>query len=352
MLAYNGCAGNHEESSMKSLLTAAAIFGAAAAFVPSLAAGQVAPGASPAQDQTAPAAPSGRVIRFILPVATGSGVDTITRAAAPALSRALGGNVVVENQPGAGGVIGTSAMIRSAPDGNTLSVVSNNHVIYPSVLKTVPFDPVKDITPIAIMGTTPIVLVANPKVEARNSKELVALLKARPGQVNYGSSGNGTILHLAAQQFLDAAGVKATHVPYKGVGPMVTDLLGGQVEFGAVALPSVQGHLKSGALRAIGVATKDRVAAAPEIPTFLEQGLQYVSEAWFAVVGPKGLPPADVKRIHAAVVEAFGSAEVKDAMARQGNAIAISSPEAAAKHFAAELDKYAALVKKAGLEPQ
>jgi tripartite-type tricarboxylate transporter receptor subunit TctC len=338
---------------MRKWLMVALLFGGAFALVPKVVPAQPTPATgTDAAPAGSPPALAGRVIRFILPVATGSGVDTITRAAAPALSRALGGNVVIENQPGAGGVIGTAAMIRSAPDGNTLSVVSNNHVIYPSVLKSVPFDPVKDITPIAVMGTTPIVLVANPKVPAKDSKELVALLKSKPGELNYGSSGNGTILHLATQQFLDAAGVKAAHVPYKGVGPMVADLLGGQVEFGTLALPSVQGHLKSGALRAIGVATRERVPAAPDIPTFVEQGLDYVSEAWFAVVGPKGLPPAEVKRIHAAVVEAFGSAEVREAMARQGNTIAISTPEAAGRHFADELGKYAALVRKAGLEPQ
>ena len=153
-----------------------------------------------------------------------------------------------------------------------------------------PFDPVKDITPIAIMGTTPIVLVVNPQgVEAKNSKEMVALLKSRPGQVNYGSSGNGTILHLAAQQFLDAAVVKATHVPYKGVGPMVTDLLGG----GSSSAPSPcrrsRDTLKSGAL------ARDRrgdegTGRGHARCRILERGLQYVSEAWFAVVGPKGLP--------------------------------------------------------------
>src|SRR6478672_3707594 len=136
-------------------------------------------------------AQSDRAIRFILPVATGSGVDTITRASAPALTKALGHPVVIENQPGAGGVIGTQAMIKSPPDGYTLSVVSNNHVIYPSVLKSVPFDPVKDITAITVMGTTPLVLVVNPKVPAKNAKELIALLKAKPESVNYASSGNG-----------------------------------------------------------------------------------------------------------------------------------------------------------------
>lgn len=334
------------------LIQGAAWVGAVALMaVPATAAAQSTnPGATPSADRGA--TPSGRVVRFILPNATGSGVDTITRTVAPALSRALGHNVVVENQPGAGGIIGTSAMIRSAPDGHTLSVVSNNHVIYPSVMKSVPFDPIRDITPIAMLGTTPMVLVVHPKVEARDARELVALLKSKPGQVNFASSGNGTILHLAAQQFLDVAGVTAAHVPYKGVGPMVADLLGGQVEFGVVALPSAQAHLQSGALRAIGMATAKRVAIAPAIPTFVEQGYDYVSEAWLAAIGPKGIASADVSRLRDALVRAFDEPEVKAAMLKQGNVIDVSTPEVAASRFPVELARHADLVRKAGLVPQ
>ena len=298
-------------------------------------------------------AQSDHPVKIILPVATASGVDTITRAAQAALSKALGAPVVVENQPGAGGIVGTQALVKSAPDGTTLSIVSNNHVIYPSVYKSVPFDPVADITPIAVVGSTPIVLVVNPKVPAKNAQELIALLKSRPDEMNYASSGNGTILHLAAAMFLDQAGVKAKHIPYKGVGPMLTDLLGGQVDFATAALPSVQQHIKSGALRAIGVGAPQRVAAAPEIPTMLEQGMpNYLVEGWFAVIGPAKMPPPLVSRINAAIKETFASPDVKDAMAKQGNAIDVSTPEYAARFFPAELAKYAALVKKAGVELQ
>ena len=294
-----------------------------------------------------------RPVRFILPVATASGVDTIVRAAQGALGKALGHPVVVENQPGAGGIIGTSTLVKSAPDGYTLGVVSNNHVIYPSVYKSVPFDPINDITPIAIVGTTPMVVVVNPRVPANNAKELVALLKAKPGQLNYGSSGNGTILHLAAEMFVDEAGGKANHIPYKGVGPMITDLIGGQVDFGTTSLPSVQPYLKSGALRAIGVGSAARVSAAPEIPTLVEQGMSnYLVEGWFAVIGPKGLPAAEVKRLHDVVVSAFAAPEVREAMARQGNVINISTPEFAGEFFRSEMAKYARLVKKAGLALQ
>jgi tripartite-type tricarboxylate transporter receptor subunit TctC len=230
-------------------------------------------------------------------------------------------------------------------------VVSNNVVIFPSVIKSLPFDMPGDFTPIAIVGSTPIVLVVNKNVPASNARELVALLKSRPDQLNFGSGGNGTILHLTGQQFLEVSGSRARHIPYKGVGPMVTDLIGGQIEFATLALPSVQAHIASGALKAIGVGTAQRVAAAPDIPTFVEQGLPgYVVEAWFAVIGPKGLAAADVKRLHDAVVTAFNDPAVKETMARQGNTIAISTPEQAAQAFRSEMAKYAQLVKQAGLE--
>jgi len=295
-----------------------------------------------------------RAVKFILPNATGSGVDAITRAAAPALGKALGTSVVVENQAGASGVIGLQALAKNPPDGFTLSVVSNNVVIFPSVIKNLPFDMPGDFTPIAVVGSTPMVLVVNPqKVAATNSREFIAALKAKPEGYNFGSGGTGTILHLAGEMFIDEAGVKARHIPYKGVGPMVTDLLGGQIDFAVVALPSVAQHIKTGAFRPIGMCADKRTAAAPEIPTFVEQGLTgYNMEAWFAVVGPKGMAPALVKKVHDAVVAAFNDPTVKDTMAKQGNTINISSTEHAQKAFRSEMARYAALVKKVGIEPQ
>ncbi|MFI4927700.1 MAG: Bug family tripartite tricarboxylate transporter substrate binding protein [Burkholderiales bacterium] len=294
------------------------------------------------------------VVKFILPNATGSGVDAIARAASPALSKALGANVVVENLSGAGGVVGLQALARSPADGSTLSVVSNNVVIFPSVLKSLPFDMPGDFTPIAIVGATPMVLVVNPaKMPANNAREFFALLKAKPASYNFGSGGNGTILHLASEMVLEAGGATARHIPYKGVGPMVTDLMGGQIDFATAALPSVQGQIKAGALRPIGLLTAQRTPAAPEIPTFAEQGLANFSvDAWFAVIGPKGLSAANVKKAHDAVVTAFNDPAVKEAMARQGNTIHISTPEQAQLAFRSEMAKYAALVKKVGLEPQ
>lgn len=293
-----------------------------------------------------------KTIKFILPVSAGSGVDGITRAAQASLSKALQASVVIENQPGAGGVVGTNALTKSAPDGLTLSMVSNNHVIYPSVLKSLPFDPIKDITPVAVVGSTPMVLVVNAKFPAKTMKEFVALLKANPGKYNYASSGNGTILHLAAELMKDATGTFATHIPYRGFGPMMADIIGGQVDFGVGALPAVAGQIKSGNLRAICIASPQRVSSHPDIPTAVEQGFpKYLVEGWFAAVGPAKMSADNVKRIHAAVSAAFATDEVKAAMARQGNTISIQSPEASSVFFQSELNKYAMVVKKAGIKP-
>ena len=299
-------------------------------------------------------AQSDKTIRFILPNATGSGVDALTRAVQPALAKALGHPIVVDNQPGAGGIVGLQALAKAAPDGFTLSFVSNNVVIFPSVFKTIPFDMPGDFTPIAIVAATPIVLVVNPaKVAAKDHKEFAALLKSKPDQFTYGSGGNGTILHLTGEQYADEVGAKVRHIPYKGVGPFVTDLIGGQIDFGTLSLPSVQQHIKSGALRAIGVGAAQRTPAAPEIPTIAEQGLpSYVVDAWIAVIGPKGLPAADVKKVHDALKVAFADPAVMETMAKQGNTINVTTTEFAQSFFRSEKDKYAKLVKKAGIELQ
>ena len=290
-------------------------------------------------------------MRVILPVGAGSGVDTIMRAASPALARALAQPVVIENLPGAGGITGTTVLVRAAPDGATIGVVSNNHVVNPSVYKKMPFDPLADITPISVIGETPFVLVVNPtRVPAKNAKELVAFLKAKPGVYNYASSGNGTIIHLAGAMFVEAAQVDVRHIPYKGVGPQIADLIGGQVELGVVAVPAALGHLKSGALRAIGVMGKTRVPSLPDLLTIAEQGLPEVDVAgWFAVIAPPKLPAVEVKRLHAAVLATFASPDVKEAMARQENLIHPGTPEAAAQFFKTEQERYAKLVKKADI---
>ncbi|WP_342131069.1 Bug family tripartite tricarboxylate transporter substrate binding protein [Hydrogenophaga sp. OTU3427] len=305
-------------------------------------------GAATAHAQ-APATP----LRVILPVGAGSGVDTIVRAAQIALSKALGGQpVVIENLPGAGGITGTQALVKAAPDGNTVAFISNNHSVNPSVFKSLPYDSLNDITPITVVGGSPFVLVVNPaKVPVKSAKELQVLIKAKPGQFNMASSGNGTIIHLAGEMFVDALDVQVQHIPYKGMGPMLTDIMSGQVEFGVAAVAAAQGHLASGRLKAIGVMGKQRVPSLPDVPTVAEQGFPDVDVAgWFAMIGPKGLPAAQVKRLHDAVVAAFNDADVKASMAKQDNVINPTTPDAAANFLKTEQARYARLVTKANIK--
>ncbi|MDO8903484.1 tripartite tricarboxylate transporter substrate binding protein [Hydrogenophaga sp.] len=303
---------------------------------------------------SAPAwAQSSAPLRVILPVGAGSGVDTIVRTAQGALSKALGGqSVVVENLTGAGGIPGTSALVKSAPDGNTVAFISNNHSVNPSVFKNMPYDSLADITPISVVGGSPFVLVVNPaKMPVSNAKEMQALLKSKPGGFNMGSSGNGTIIHLAGEMFVDAAGVQVQHIPYKGMGPMMMDVIAGQVEFGVAAVAAAQGHLATGRMRAIGIMGKQRIAALPDVPTLAEQGFPDVDvEGWFALVGPKGLPAAQVERLHKAVVAAFNDPEVKAAMDKQNNVINPTSPDMAAKFLKSEQERYARIVSKANIK--
>ena len=295
-------------------------------------------------------AQSDKPVRLILPISAGSGVDVIARAASVAVGKALGAPLVVENLPGAGGITGAAVVAKAAPDGLTLGLVSNNHVINPAVYRKMPFDAIADFTPISVVGATPLPATSTSGVAAGNVKELVALVKAQPDALNYASSGNGTIIHLAGEMFVEQAGLRVRHIPYKGTGPMVNDLLGGQVQFGVVALPAIQAHIKSGMVKAIGLCGAQRSPAAPEIPTIAEQGLpDYDVEGWFAVIGPARLPAAEVKRVHDAFVRGFASPEVVEAMARQGNVIRPTSPEEAARFFRSEAARYAALARKANV---
>lgn len=289
-------------------------------------------------------------LRIIVPASAGSGQDVMVRSAQNAMSKALGRPVVVENLPGSGGLIGTQQLVKAAADGNTIAFVSNNHTVNPAVYKKMPYDSLKDITPITVVGETPFLLVVNPnRLPASNARDMVALIKAKPDYYNFGSSGNGTILHLAAEMFVDAAGLKARHIPYKGAGPMITDLIGGQIDFGVLAVPAVQAHLKAGTLRAVAATGATRVPSLANIPTLQEQGVNVTVGGWLAAIGPARLSPADVKRLHDAIVAAWTSPEVMKAMAEQENIINPSTPEAAVTIFSRELTRYADVVRKAGV---
>ena len=220
------------------------------------------------------AAQNNRPVKLIVPNAAGSSVDSLARSIGNPLSKALGQSVIIENLPGAGGITGTTQLLRAPKDGSVLAMVSNNHVVNPSIYKSVPYDTLKDFTPISIIGGSPFVIVVHPSVPAKNVKELIALAKSKPGQLNYGSSGNGTILHLAAEAFKsDAGGLDIKHIPYKGTGQVTTDLLGGQIQMAVLGITGVAAHIKAGRMHAIGVTTKTRSALMPDVPTIAEQGL-------------------------------------------------------------------------------
>ncbi len=293
-------------------------------------------------------------VRFIVASSAGSTIDVIARTVQPSLSRTLDSTLVVENIAGAGSIIAMQTLARSVPNGSVLALQTNNMVTAPLLMKSAPYDAVNDFTPIAMVGSIPLVLVTNStRVKATDAKEFIALLKANGSSLNYGSSGAGTTLHLAVAQIEQEIGVKLTHVPYKGVAPMVNDLLGGQIDFVVTSLPPVQAHIKSGALRAIGLLMDERIASSPEIPTFVEQGFpNFNIDVWMAVRGPGNIEPATVKKIHDAVDAAFNEPAVREALEKQGNVVAVSSPAEAQAVIQNDVAKYRELAKKIKLTPQ
>lgn len=290
-----------------------------------------------------------KVLKLIVPLTPGSTVDTVARGMGNAMAAVMGHPVVIENLPGAGGMTGTAQLVKAPKDGSTLAMVSSNHVINPGIYKKPLFDALKDITPITVVGTVPLVLVVNPSVPAKNATELVALMKARKGELNVGSAGNGSVLHLAAELFGTEAGVDITHIPYKGTGPLVTDLLGGQVQMGFLSVTAAAPQVKAGKLRAIGTSTRQRSAVLPEVPTLAESGLpNYSFDAWLAVIGPADLPRPEVDKLYQDLKKVVATPEVQQALGAQGIATIMNTPEQASGFFRTELDKHLALVRKSG----
>ena len=299
--------------------------------------------------QVAPQDFPSKPIRVLIPASAGTTGDILARILSGPMGRSLGHPVVVEAMPGAGGITATDRLVRSPTDGYTLAMASNNHVINPSVYKSMPFDSIRDISTISIVGSTPVAIVAHPSPPATTTQELIALAKAKPGQLNYGSGGNGSVLHLAGVLFTSEAGVDIRHVPYKGFAPMLTDVLAGHIQLGIGGVAPVAEHVRAGRLRAIAVTTRTRSNILPDVPTFAESGLPNLSfEGWLALIGPAGLPKPVVDRLHSAVTEALAQKEVQDAFATHGVTIVGSTPDAAARFFRTELDKHEALVKRSG----
>lgn len=308
-----------------------------------LAAALLAPGFG-AQAQT-----GGKALRLIVPLTTGSTVDTVARAMSVELAKSMGQPVVIENLPGAGGVTGTAQLVRAPRDGQTIAMISSNHVINPSIYKNVPFDSMKDITPISVFGTVPLVLVVSNSVAAKNTRELVALVKSKPGKFNYGSAGNGSVLHLAGELFKEQSGAFITHIPYRGTGPLTTDVIGGQVDMAFLSVTAAAPQIRSGRLRAIGVSTTTRSAVLPDVPTLAESGLPaYSFDAWLALIAPGGTPRPVVQDLYQKFRSALATKDVQDNLAAQGITLLSGTPEQAMPFFKSELDKHAKLVRLSG----
>ena len=288
-------------------------------------------------------------IRMIVPLDAGSTVDVIARLIAPQISKTLGQNVVVENLPGAGGITGTQQLVRTAKDGYTIGMVSSNHVINPGIYLSMPYDSLKDITPITLVATVPLVLVVNPSVQAKTVKELVDLAKSKPGMLNYGSSGNGGVAHLASAMLAHQSGISVTHIPYKGTSPFVAGLLSGDIQFGFLTVTAAQAHTKVGKLRALAVSTPTRVDMYPELPTLAESGVpQYSFSTWIAMIAPAAIPAPAVAKLHAAVKAALGQKELQETFASHGLVPTETGPSETEKFFSSELSKHLQLVKQAG----
>jgi tripartite-type tricarboxylate transporter receptor subunit TctC len=288
-------------------------------------------------------------LRIIVPLAAGSTVDAVARAIAPGFSKATGHPVVVENVVGAGGIPGTGQVVKAPKDGLTLGMISSNHVINPGIYKSIPYDSLKDITPIAVLATVPLVLVVNPSLPAKNVKELLAYAKANPGKLNYGSAGNGSTLHLAGELLVSETGIDIKHVPYRGTGPLITDMIGGSVQLGFVSISQVAQQVKAGTLRALAVSTPARSPALPDVPTLAESGVpKYSFDAWIALIGPAGLPKPIIDSDYAAVKAAIVSPEAQSVLAAQGLTVLNMGPEQAPAFFQAELVKHQKLVKQSG----
>jgi tripartite-type tricarboxylate transporter receptor subunit TctC len=266
-------------------------------------------------------------VHIIVPFAPGGGSDFIGRFMAQRLSDALGKQFIVENKPGAGGVLGIEQGIKAPADGYTLTLIASSYTVNPSVYK-IHFDPVADITPIIQISQGPLVVVVRPSLPVKTTKDLIALAKSKPGQVNFASSGQGSVIHLATELFGSMAGVKMNHIPYKGTGPALTDTIGGQTDVffssTATAVPQVQ----AGKLRAIAVTTAKRIPALPDVPTIAESGVPgYDVTLWHGLIGPKGVPRAVVERLNGAVNQVLQIQATADQLKTDGVAPAGGTPE-------------------------
>ena len=297
----------------------------------------------PAQAQTQPAAAyPAKPIRLVVPFTPGGSTDILARAIGQELSRAWGQSVVIDNVPGAGGSIGADKVAKSPADGYTLLM---GHIgtlaVNPSLYPRLPYNPVTDFAPVAWVARVPNVLVIHPAVPAKTTQELVALAKARPGQLNYGSGGNGSAANLATEYFKMQTGSSLLHIPYRGTVPAMTDLLGGQIQVLFTGAPAVLGQIKTGQLRALAVSSPTRLDALPEVPTVAEAGYKgFEADQWYGLVAPAATPPDIVRKLNAQINLALSSAELKTRLNSEGAIAAPTTPEAFGQHIVRELARW------------
>ena len=292
-----------------------------------------------------------KLIHFIVPQSPGSATDTVARMIAQKLSERMGQQVVVDNRAGAGGIIGAELAAKAAPDGYTIVIVSATHAVNPSLRHSLPFDPVRSFTPVTLATSQPYVLVAHPSLPARTVKELVALARAHPGQINYASSAAGSLGHLGLEQLKSMAHIDMVHVPYKGVIPALTDVMGGHVSLMFLTLVSGMPQVKAGKLRALAVSAAKRSPAAPEVPTVAESGFpDFDVRGWYAILAPANTPAAVVNRLNAEIVVILHTSEVRERLAADGSEAVGSTPEQLDRHLKAEIAKWARVIKAAGIK--
>lgn len=292
-------------------------------------------------------------IRMIVPFAAGGTVDIVARAVSVRLGEELGQTVVVDNRGGAGGVIGAEAVAKADPDGYTL-LMSNVALAYaPSLYKKLPFDVVKDFAPISLLGVAPSVLVVNPDAGYKTLAEFTQAARRSPGVLNYGSAGNGTSSHLAAELYRRQANVQVQHVPYRGGGPAVIAVLGGEVQFMVETLASVMPNIAAGKLQALAVTGENRTAALPDVPTMKEGGLtDYTYTTWFGMWAPANTPPALVQRLNAVIKKTLERDDVRQALTRSGVEAASSTPGEFGQRVAADTTRWSEIIKQSGVKAE
>ena len=297
--------------------------------------------------QTFPSKP----VRFIVPQTAGSATDTVARGIGVKLAERLGHPVVPENRAGAAGIIGGELVAKAPPDGHTILIVSATHSVNPSMRRSLPFDPVKDFAPITLATSQPYMLLAHPSLPARNVKELVALARTRPGQIDYAATAIGSLGHLGFELLNTTAGIKLNLVPYKGVSPALTDILGGHVPLLFLTVVSSLPQVKAGRLRGLAVSGAKRLAVAPEFPTVAESIPGFEVSGWYGILAPAGTPAPVVARLNAEIVAILRSVDLKERLAADGSEAVGSTPQEFADHLRREIAKWAKVVKAAHVPP-